>query len=101
MNDPEIFKDPAEFNPNRFLGNDGNIIKPKEFLVFGFGRRICLGEVVAKMELFLFLTTLIHRFDFQPLSGQPVPPLKGIIGITHSPEEFKVRAKNRLLHKHA
>ena len=98
FNDPEVFEDPTKFNPNRFLDSDEKLIKPKEFIPFGIGRRICLGEAVAKMELFLFITTLIHRFDFQPVLGQPVPPLKGLIGMTHGPQGFEVRAIKRSPH---
>ena len=35
------------------------------FIPFGIGRRLCLGEAVAKMELFLFLTAMIKQFDFE------------------------------------
>jgi cytochrome P450 len=36
--DPELFPEPREFRPERFLGDTDDIPNPRE-LVFGFGRR--------------------------------------------------------------
>ena len=92
LSDPGLFEKPVDFNPNRFLDADNNVKRPKQWIPFGIGRRICLGEVVAKMELFLYLTTLIKTFEFQPPVGQTPPTLKGVLGITHAPQAFEFRA---------
>ncbi|XP_071496077.1 cytochrome P450 2A6-like [Diadema antillarum] len=61
--DPELFAAPEEFNPNRFLGRDGLTFTTMDaFIPFGLGRRSCLGEQLAKMELFLFATSILQRF---------------------------------------
>ena len=36
--DPEIWADPEEFNPLRFLNKDGKVEKPKEFIPFSIGK---------------------------------------------------------------
>ncbi|CAI5451188.1 unnamed protein product [Caenorhabditis angaria] len=64
--DPEVYPEPSEFKPTRFLDNDGNLKKSDEFLPFSVGRRVCLGEGLAKMELFLFTANLFNRFEFLP-----------------------------------
>ena len=93
--DPDVFKDPESFNPDRFLDDNGNVLKPKEFLPFSIGRRVCLGEAVARMELFLFLTAIIKEFDFLPADESVVPKVEGSLGITYSPHPFKVRVVRR------
>ena len=95
LKDSDIFKNPLQFNPERFIDDDGNVFRPKELIPFGIGRRICLGEAVAKMELFLFLTAMIKQFDFVLPDGQSVPDMEGVLGINHAPKPFKVRAIQR------
>ena len=91
LKDPDLFNSPEQFNPDRFLDADGNIVKPKEFIPFGIGRRVCLGEALAKMELFLFLTTMIRMFDFRVPDDGPPPSLEGVLGVTFSPKPYKVQ----------
>ena len=95
LQDPNIFENPSEFNPGRFLDADGSVMRPKEWIPFGIGRRVCLGEAVAKMELFLYLTTMIKRFEFLS-EADSEPDLDGILGITYSPKQFKIRAIERI-----
>ncbi|MED6249317.1 Cytochrome P450 2K1 [Ataeniobius toweri] len=57
------------FNPSHFLDMEGKFIKRNAFLPFSAGRRVCLGESLAKMELFLFFTSLMQRFQFTPPPG--------------------------------
>lgn len=94
LQDPDIFENPTVFNPERFLDSDGNLIRPKQFIPFGIGRRVCLGEAVAKMELFLFVTTLIKNFHFESGESSELD-MKGILGITNSPSPYKVKAVKR------
>ncbi|XP_072015045.1 cytochrome P450 2J4-like [Amphiura filiformis] len=58
--DPNLWKDPFQFNPARFLDPSGNVVHRPELIPFSTGRRICLGENLAKMEIFLFFTHMIH-----------------------------------------
>ncbi|XP_067675688.1 cytochrome P450 2U1-like [Haliotis asinina] len=91
LQDKDVWGDPQNFRPNRFLDGEGKIQKREEFIPFSLGRRICLGESMARMELFLFLTTMIQKFRFVPVNGKR-PSMDGIMGFTHSPNEFKVKA---------
>ncbi|KAL3887162.1 hypothetical protein ACJMK2_027112 [Sinanodonta woodiana] len=95
LRDPSSFKEPERFFPERFLDADGHLIKPEEHIPFSIGRRVCLGENVARMEIFLFLAALIQTFEFRPVEGEPLPELKGIMGITYSPKSFLIRAMKR------
>ncbi|XP_071112705.1 cytochrome P450 2U1-like [Haliotis cracherodii] len=94
LQDPDVWGDPQTFRPNRFLDDAGKIQKTDEFIPFSLGRRVCLGESMARMELFLFLTTMIQRFKFLPVDGQK-PSLDGKMGFTHMPQQFQVKAVPR------
>ena len=96
LKDPDVFENPSHFNPERFFDRDRKVFRPKEFIPFGIGRRICLGRAVAKLELFLFLTAIIKQFDFVLPDGQSEPDMEGVLGITYAPKQFKVRAISRL-----
>ncbi|XP_037936336.1 cytochrome P450 18a1 [Teleopsis dalmanni] len=88
--DPNLWDKPEEFNPRRFLDSEGKVRKPEYFIPFGVGRRMCLGDVLARMELFLFFASFMHCFNITLPEGQPLPSLKGNVGATITPESFKV-----------
>ncbi|XP_032053643.1 cytochrome P450 2W1-like [Aythya fuligula] len=67
--DKTQWETPDEFNPNHFLDSEGNFVKKKAFLPFSTGRRNCIGESLATVELFIFFTGLIQKFTFKPPSG--------------------------------
>ncbi|CAC5414443.1 unnamed protein product [Mytilus coruscus] len=39
------------------------------------GRRVCPGESLARMELFLYITSMVQRFEFLPVEGENPPQL--------------------------
>ncbi|ESP04755.1 hypothetical protein LOTGIDRAFT_229889 [Lottia gigantea] len=91
--DEEPWGDVKAFRPERFLNSTGDGVKLyEEFIPFSLGRRVCIGESLARMELFLLITTLIQHFDLQPATPNDIPPLKGMTGLTHSPKHFEIRA---------
>ncbi|KAM6351690.1 LOW QUALITY PROTEIN: cytochrome P450 2W1 [Alca torda] len=67
--DKTQWETPDEFSPNHFLDADGNFVKKKAFLPFSTGRRNCIRESLATMELFIFFTGLIQKFTFKPPPG--------------------------------
>ena len=90
--DPNLWKDPELFSPERFLCPDtGRVVKPEFFMPFGVGRRTCLGDVLARAELFLFVTSLLHVFTLRLPQGAKMPGLRGQVGVTNTPEKFQVK----------
>ncbi|EMP37605.1 Steroid 17-alpha-hydroxylase/17,20 lyase [Chelonia mydas] len=95
--DEKEWDKPEEFNPGRFLDEEGNrIYSPSpSYLPFGAGSRVCLGEALAKMEIFLFLAWILQRFTLELLPGQPLPALEGKFGVVLQVQQFKVMARLR------
>ena len=67
--DERNFPDPEVFNPERFLDKHGTYKKHPKLHVFGMGKRSCLGEALARMELFLIFAGLVQNFSFHPYQG--------------------------------
>ncbi|XP_072016307.1 cytochrome P450 2J6-like [Amphiura filiformis] len=63
-----VWEDPDMFKPERFLDDKGQVVKPSQHIVFAAGKRACLGEQLARMELFIFYTHLMHRFSFKKVT---------------------------------
>ena len=53
-------------------------------------RRMCLGDSLAKMEMFLFITTLLQRFDFRMVDAGSPTSTEGVQGMTRSPRKYEL-----------
>ncbi|XP_015276493.1 PREDICTED: cytochrome P450 2K1-like [Gekko japonicus] len=95
--DESEWEKPFKFYPEHFLDSEGKFVKRDAFLPFSAGRRMCAGETLAKMELFLFFVTLLQRFTFQPAPGMSREDLDltPAVGFTTPPVLFKLCALPR------
>ncbi|XP_053840942.1 cytochrome P450 2J2 [Vidua macroura] len=91
--DKNEWKTPDTFNPEHFL-KDGKFWKKEHFLPFSLGKRACLGELLARSELFLFFTSLLQKFTFQAPPDTTLS-LQPMIGITVAPQPYKICAVPR------
>ncbi|XP_061100599.1 cytochrome P450 2F2-like isoform X2 [Conger conger] len=89
------WKFPHEFNPSNFLNDEGEFVKPEAFMPFSAGPRVCLGEGLARMELFLILVTLLRRFKFIWPEDAGVPDYTTVLGATQSPKPYKMFVRLR------
>ncbi|XP_061785182.1 cytochrome P450 2K4-like [Nerophis lumbriciformis] len=92
--DEDEWEKPHSFHPAHFLDKDGKFVQRDAFMPFSAGRRICLGEGLAKMELFIFFATLLQRFRFTPPPGvsEDQLDLTPQVGFTLSPAPHKLCA---------
>ncbi|KAF8871149.1 cytochrome P450 [Infundibulicybe gibba] len=68
----EIYDQPLEFRPERFL-KDGKIdlsVQGAEATVFGFGRRICPGRHFADNSLFSLVSSVLSVFTISHAKGE-------------------------------
>ncbi|XP_059011256.1 cytochrome P450 2W1 isoform X3 [Mustela lutreola] len=67
--DETQWETPRQFNPGHFLDAKGRFVKRAAFLPFSAGRRVCVGESLARSELFLLFAGLLHRYRLLPPPG--------------------------------
>ncbi|KAJ7516374.1 hypothetical protein O6H91_22G055800 [Diphasiastrum complanatum] len=70
--DPRVWRNPEEFNPDRFLETDMQFVGGKQFqlLAFSAGRRQCPGYPLSAIQVPHTLASLIQAFDWGPPAGQ-------------------------------
>lgn len=71
--DPNLWANPLEFNPERFLSGKNAKIDAGgvdfQLIPFGAGRRICAGYRMATMVFEYVLGTLVHSFNWKLPNG--------------------------------
>ncbi|RXG72956.1 cytochrome P450 2L1 [Armadillidium vulgare] len=68
---PKYWKLPNEFSLENFLDEDGKVIRNKDgYLPFSLGKRVCVGESLAKMELFVFFGAILQNFEISEPVGE-------------------------------
>ncbi|KAK6752379.1 hypothetical protein RB195_003665 [Necator americanus] len=86
FSDEKHFKDPGNFDPSRYM-NGGRL--DQHVVPFGIGKRSCLGESLAKAELYLIIGNLIQRYALSSAGSLPSRDEKSPFGLLRRPKPFK------------
>ena len=78
--DPELYPQPEEFRPERFLGKQPDAYA---WLPFGGGAHRCLGAALALLEIELVVEAIATRVELEP-TGPPARPVRR--GVTLAPD---------------
>ncbi|KAK7025110.1 cytochrome P450 monooxygenase 67 [Favolaschia claudopus] len=63
LHDPEVYTDPDEFNPDRFIAKEAQQAAPDPArAAFGFGRRICPGRYFADDSIWIAISNILQVF---------------------------------------
>ncbi|XP_072035943.1 cytochrome P450 2U1-like [Amphiura filiformis] len=88
MRDPIAFPEPDQFRPERFIDENGEYFEKSRVIPFGLGRRMCPGENIAKMELYVIFTHLLHRFSLVKPDDVARVTFEGTYGGVFAPKPF-------------
>lgn len=96
-----FYPDPDRFDPNRFIKDNGDkgitLRKDLPLIPFSVGKRACVGEPLARMELFSYFTVIMQHFHFSfPSSDNTRDAIGCSVGFIRSPDSFEVCAKEIL-----
>ncbi|XP_029008899.1 cytochrome P450 2J6-like [Betta splendens] len=95
LNEEGQWKFPHDFNPENFLSDQGEFVKPEAFMPFSTGPRMCPGEGLARMELFLIMVTLLKKFKFLWPEDAGEPDYTPEFGVTLTPKPYRMKIKHR------
>ena len=99
MKDPAVWPEAEVFRPERFLEETEaglRLVRRDQFVPYGMGRRVCMGESLARDSLFIFMTTLVKNLRFDNPRSHPQPdPENYTDGFTIIPQPYYVNIKTR------
>uniref|UniRef100_A0A182M5A0 Cytochrome P450 n=1 Tax=Anopheles culicifacies TaxID=139723 RepID=A0A182M5A0_9DIPT len=83
---------PNTFKPERFLDPEGQFMVPSYFLPFQVGKRMCLGDELAKNILHLYIAQIVIHYDWFSIAPEDACSidLTGNCGITLTPPDYRV-----------
>ena len=101
MHKEEYWTKTQEFKPERFLDSNGKYLttRPKAFIPFGVGRRVCLGEKLAIADLFLVLVRFLQKtYDYEivlHMNNEENPLLPDPNLLEYHPKPYKISFNKR------
>lgn len=96
-NDARIWNDPHAFRPARFLDESGNFASPPPFAFYPFsaGKRVCVGEILGKMIVFVTLARLFYNYRLTIVDSGDLGANEANAASIRKPKPFKVVFEKR------
>ncbi|XP_071110228.1 steroid 17-alpha-hydroxylase/17,20 lyase-like [Haliotis cracherodii] len=88
--DPKYFPEPEVFKPERHIDANGVVTRPKSFLPFGVGPRLCVGDTMVRVGVFMFFTTIMQNYTITPVEVGSPPPFNSRLRIVRRLEPYQV-----------
>ena len=95
MHNPEYWNAPKAFKPERFLNETGSFRKDDRCIPFMIGKRFCIGQSLAQIQLFLFFAGTLQKFQFQAPDGPEKVSTEPIVGFLHHCPSYDVLISER------
>ena len=96
--DPQYWDSPNEFIPERFMPQADGSMSPAltgpAYLPFGTGHRRCPGRRFAETTVWMHVTRMLHRLQFETPDGAPVTEDEAF-GLAISPKPYALKATRR------
>lgn len=94
--DPTKWDDPYAFKPERFLDDEGKIkTKIQSFMPFSAGRRVCLGESIAKVDIFVIFVCFMQRYSMTIPEGEKADLVEKQQPLGIEPKSYNMVMKKR------
>ncbi|KAK9885353.1 hypothetical protein WA026_010850 [Henosepilachna vigintioctopunctata] len=71
--DPQYYKNPEKFDPERFSSENRKNIQPYTYIPFGVGPRNCIGSRFAILEMKALFFHLLSHFKIVPVAKTQIP----------------------------
>ncbi|XP_052891757.1 cytochrome P450 306a1 [Anopheles moucheti] len=89
---PTLFCTPNTFKPERFLDPEGRFTTPSYFLPFQVGKRMCLGDELARNILHMYIAQIVLHYDWFSIAPEDACSidLTGNCGLTLTPPDYRI-----------
>ncbi|PSN29285.1 hypothetical protein C0J52_28466, partial [Blattella germanica] len=96
LSDRKHWGDPEVYRPERFIDSEGKFVRDEWMINFGLGKRVCLGEALARNVLFLYIASFMQEYTISIVDGDPRPSTYPMSGFTTAPQRYRMKRVQRL-----